>query len=213
MLRRWQNEKIERLFREDVRDLEQVRDIQNMKLLSDMLPDRVGSLLSINSIREDLQISHRAASNWLDILESLYHLYRIYPFTSKAIRSLKKESKLYLWDWSGISQPGIRFENCIASHLLKWVHFLYDYYGYKAELYFLRDISKREVDFLVVMDKKPWMAVEVKRSNDCLNPTISYFRDRLDIPYAFQVVGTAGVDRLVNGIRVISADRFLAALI
>jgi predicted AAA+ superfamily ATPase len=44
-----------------------------MQLLGDILPDRTGSLLSINSLREDLEVSHRAVSNWLNILESFYY--------------------------------------------------------------------------------------------------------------------------------------------
>ena len=143
-LRRWHNEKVERLFREDIRDLERVRDIGQMQLLGDLLPDRAGARLSINSIREDLEISHRSVSNWLNILESFYYLFRIYPFVGKTFRSLKKEAKLYLWDWSEISEPGARFENCVASHLLKLVHFLQDYEGYRANLYFIRSIEKKK---------------------------------------------------------------------
>lgn len=212
-LRRWHGEKIERLFREDIRDLEQVRDLHSMKLLSDILPERVGSLFSINSVREDLEVSHRAVTNWLNILESLYYHFRLYPYTGKTIRSLKKEPKLFLWDWSEVPEPGARFENLIASHLLKWVHFTSDYEGYKIELYFLRDADKREVDFLVVLDKKPWFAVEVKLSQANVSPALYYFKEKLKIPYVYQVVKTPGVDRLMDGVRVISAGRFLAALV
>ena len=213
ILRRWHNEKMERLFREDIRDMEQVRDLNSMKLLSDILPWRVGSLLSINSIREDLEVSHRAVTNWLNILEALYYHFRLYPYTGKTIRSLKKEPKLFLWDWSEVEEPGARFENMIASHLLKWVHFLYDYEGHKAGLYFLRNVDKKEVDFLVTVDKKPWFAVEVKLSDISVSPSLHYFKERLNIPYLFQVVKRPGVDRLINGVRVISASRFLTALI
>ncbi|MGD2090672.1 MAG: ATP-binding protein [Candidatus Aminicenantes bacterium] len=212
-LRRWHNEKVERVFREDIRDMEQIRDLDSMKLLSDMLPDKVGSLLSINAIREDLEVSHRAVSHWLNILEKLYYHFRLYPYSGKLTRSLKKEPKLFLWDWSEVNDPGARFENMIASHLLKWVHFLYDYEGYRAELYFLRNVDKKEVDFFITVDKKPWMAVEVKLTDTKVSPALYYFKERLNIPYLFQVVKTPGVDRFINGIRVISASRFLHALV
>jgi predicted AAA+ superfamily ATPase len=213
ILRRWHNEKVERLFREDIHDMEQIRDLDSMKLLSDMLPEKVGSLLSINAIREDLEVSHRAVTNWLNILEKLYYHFRLFPYTGKFSRSLKKEPKLFLWDWSEVNDPGARFENMIASHLLKWVHFLYDYEGYRAELYFLRNIDKKEVDFFVTADKKPWLAVEVKLSDTTVSPALYYFKERLNIPYLFQVVNLPGIDRLINGIRVISASRFLPALV
>jgi len=213
VLRRWHREKVDRLFREDIRDIEQVRDIVNMQLLGDLLPERAGSLLSLNSLREDLEVSHRAVSNWMNILESFYYCFRIYPFAAKNFRSLKKEAKLYLWDWSEIDKEPARFENCVASHLLKLVHFLQDWEGYRAQLHYLRSIEKKEVDFLVTIDKKPWFAVEVKINDVNASPYLYYYKDKLKIPFSYQVVKQPGVDRFTNGVRVVSANRFLAGLI
>lgn len=213
VLRRWHNEKNERMFREDILDIQAIRDIANMKLLGDMLPSKVGSLLSLNAIREDLEVSYRAASHWMDILESFYYHFRIYPFSANKIRSLKKEPKLYLWDWSEIEDDASRFENLIASHLLKFVHFITDYEGYHAELHFLRDVDKHEVDFLVTIDRKPWFAVEVKLNDTTLSPHLLYFKERLAIPYVYQVVKTTGVDRLEKDVRIVSAGKLLSGMI
>lgn len=212
-LRRWHNEKIERMFREDITDIEQIRDLSHMKLLSDILPDRVGSLLSTNSLREDLEVSHRAVSNWLNILENYYYHFRIYPYVRLSIRSIKKEPKLYLWDWSEVNDISARHENMMAVHLLKLCHYLYDFEGYKAELFFLRNVDKKEVDFLVTVDKKPWFAVETKISDTDISKSLLYFRDRLKIPHLYQVVKESGIHRLRQGVHVVSADRFLAGLI
>jgi uncharacterized protein len=212
-LRRWHNEKIERMFREDILDVQVIRDMGRMKLLSDLLPSKVGSLLSLNAIREDLEISFRAVSNWMDILEAFYYHFRIYPFSVKKIRSLKKEPKLYLWDWSEVEDDAVRFENLIASHLLKFAHFISDYEGYRAELFFLRDVDKREVDFLVTIDRKPWFAVEAKLNDTGLHQPLLYFKDRLSIPYVYQVVKKPSVDRIEKGVRIISAGKFLSGLV
>jgi len=212
-LRKWHRERNDRLFREDIRDIEPIRDIVNMQLLGDLLPDRAGSRLSINSLREDLEVSHRAISNWLNILEAFYYCFRIYPFVGKNYRSLKKEAKLYLWDWSEIKDESRRFENCIASHLLKLVNFLWDYEGYKAELYYLRNVDKKEVDFLVTIENKPWFCVEAKASNTNISSHLYYFREKLKIPFAYQVIKKSDVDRYINKIRVVSADVFLPGLI
>jgi len=212
-LRRWHNEKNNRLFREDIRDLEQVRELSSMQLLGDMLPARVASVLSLNSIREDLEVSHRAITSWMHILESFYYCFRIYPFVGKNYRSLKKDAKLYLWDWSEIEDESKRFENMIASHLLKLVHFLQDYEGYKANLHYLRSVEKKEVDFLVTIDDKPWFCVEVKLNNTSISPHINYFKEKIGIPFSYQVVKTSGVDLFSKGVRLISADRFLGATV
>jgi hypothetical protein len=212
-LRRWHNEKIDRMFREDILDVQAIRDIGNMKLLSDILPSKVGSLLSLNTIRQDLGVSFRAVAHWMDVLEAFYYHFRIYPFSAKKIRSLKKEPKLYLWDWSEVEDEAARFENLMASHLLKLVHFITDYEGYKSELYFLRDVDKREVDFLVTIGGKPWFAVEVKLNDTGLSPHLLYFKERLSIPYVYQVVKKTTIDRIEKDTRIISAGKFLSGLL
>ena len=212
-LRRWHNEKNNRLFREDIRDIEQIRDLSSMQLLGDMLPERAASLLSVNSLREDLGVSHRAVSSWLNILESFYYCFRVYPYSGKNYRSLKKEAKLYLWDWSEIDDEAARFENLIASHLLKLVHYLQDYEGYKARLNYLRSIEKKEVDFLISVGSIPWFAVEVKLNNISVSRNLHYFNEKLHIPFLYQVVKKSSIDTFTHGARVVSADKFLGGLI
>jgi len=212
-LRRFHNERLDRIVREDIRDIENVRDLSSLQVLVEILPGRVGSLFSANSLKEDLGVTHKTISLWLDVLERFYYHFRIYPFTSTTIRSLRKEPKVYLWDWSQIDNEAARFENMVASHLLKTIHFLYDTEGYKAELHFLRDREGREVDFLVSVNKKPWMAVEVKLSNKEISKNLKYFSERLKIPFIYQVIKEKGVDFTVNGIRAISADKFLSGLV
>lgn len=211
--RRWHNEKIERLFLEEIRSIEQIRDMESMKLLSDLLPQKVGSLLSINNLREDLEVSFRAVASWITVLEKFYYVYRIYPYSSKVIHSIRKAAKLFLWDWSEIENPGMRFENMIASHLLKLAHYLHDHDGYRAEVHFLRNIDQKEVDFLFTIDNKPWFAVETKLRDVNTSKPLLYFAKRMDIPYLYQIVKTPNVDILKDNVRILSADRFLAALI
>lgn len=211
--RRWEKERLERFFREDMRDLENVRDISSLQILSDMLPTRVGSPLSLNSLREDLEVSHKAVSHWIEVFERLYFLFRLRPFTTNAIRGLKKEAKAYLWDWSLVKDRGPRFENMIASHLLKFCHYLEDSEGYKTDLHYLRDVSKREVDFMVTIDRKPWFAVEAKIASDKISPDIKYFGDRLKIPYLFQITLDGEREFVEDGVHLMPATRFLTALV
>ena len=126
---------------------------------------------------------------------------------------LKKDAKLYLWDWSEIEDEPKRFENMVGSHLLKLAHFLQDYEGYKAILFFLRNVDKKEVDFFMTIDGKPWFSVEVKTNETTISPHLNYFKEKLNIPFSYQVIKKTGVDIFSKGVRVISADRFLAGLI
>lgn len=211
-LRRWQRQRFERFFQEDVRDLDAVRDLASLQILADLLPERVASPLSLNSLRENLETSHRAITHWMEVFERLYHVFRIRPFASTRVRSLQRMPKIYLWDWSVVPSEGARFENLVASHLLKFTHLLHDREGLDVELHYLRDRTGKEVDFLVTAGRKPWFAVEAKLGDTRVDPALVYFRDRLKVPWTYQVVRDARRDFIENGVRVVPADRFLAGL-
>ncbi len=185
--RRWQRERLSRVVYEDLRDLEHVRDIALVELLVEALPERVGSPLSIQNLCGDLQVAHETVARWIGILENLYVCFRIPPFGAPRIRAVKKENKLYLWDWSQVPGHGERFENLVACQLLKFCHRLEDTEGYRTELRFIRDTDRREVDFVVLRDGAPLFAVECKSGDRAPSPAIDYFRRRTLIDDFYQV--------------------------
>jgi hypothetical protein len=200
--RRWQRERLDRIVRDDVRDLERVREVSLIDLLVVALPSRVGSPLSVKNLREDLEVAHDTAERWLGILENLYVCFRISPLGPPRIRAVKKERKLYLWDWSAVADPRTRFENLVASHLLKLCHLREDTEGHRMELRFLRDTDGREVDFVVIENKKPVFAVEVKTGERSLSPAVRYFKQRTGIPRWYQV-HLGEKDAVVEGVRIL----------
>ena len=209
--RRWQRERLARVVYEDLRDLESVREVALVELLVEALPDRVGSPLSVRSLSEDLEVAHATVNRWLEILENLYVCFRIPPFGGPRIRAVKKERKLYLWDWSQTPDPGPRFENLVACHLLKYCHYIEDTQGHRMELRFIRDTDLREVDFVVLQDNKPAFAVECKTGERSPSPAIDYFRQRTQIEDFYQVhLGTR--DYLSNRTRVLPFKRFCQEL-
>ncbi len=185
--RRWQRERISRIIQIDLRDVERVEEISLLEVLIHALPSRVGSPLSLQSLREQLQVSHDSIRRWIHIFENLYLCFRISPYGSARIRAVKKEQKLYFWDWTQVDTPGIRFENFVASQLLKFCHYKEDTEGYKMELRFLRDIDKREVDFVVLQEGQPLFAVECKTGEKSKSSAALYFRERTKIPKFYQV--------------------------
>ena len=186
-LRIWQRDRISRVLRDDLRDLEKVREVSLLEQLVDLLPERIGSPLSVNSLREDLQVDHKTVERWLTVLENIYLCFRILPFGAPKIRAVKKERKLYLWDWSMAPEGGPRFENMVACQLLKYCHFIEDTEGHAMELRFIRDTDKREVDFVVLKDRRPLFAVECKTGERSVSPAIEYFAARTKIPRFYQV--------------------------
>lgn len=183
----WRRERLYRIVNDDIADLENLREYSTIETLAEALPDRVGSPLSLKALCEDLGVNQRTVAHWIEILEKVYYCYRISPFGAPKIRAVKKEQKAYLWDWSAVENEGIRFENMVASHLLKFCHFKEDTEGDVMELRFIRDHDKREVDFVVLKNKKPLFAVECKTGERQLSPAIRYFKERTNIPYFYQV--------------------------
>jgi uncharacterized protein len=212
-LRRFHNERTDQLIKQDIRDIENVRDLSLLQVLVELLPAKVGSRLSINALRGDLEVAHKTIKTWMDILERFYYHFRIYPYASTFIKSLRKESKMYLWDWSQVPDDGARLENMVASHLLKMAHFMHDTDGHRIGLHFLRDIEGREVDFLVTVDQKPWIAVEVKSRTESISKHLVYFVEKLNIPFSYQLTTVPGIDYIKNNIRIMSVDKFLSGLV
>jgi predicted AAA+ superfamily ATPase len=212
--RRWSREYRQLLVREEVASLERIADLGNLELLVLRLPELVGSPLSVNAVREDLQVSHKAVSNWLDILERLYALFRLSPFGASRIRSVKKERKHYHVDWSVVPADGPRFENLVASHLLKWVHFQQDTLGRDLDLRYFRDTDGREVDFVVVEGKRPRLLVECKWTDSEVDRGLRYLKARFPDASAWQLSAVGTKDyQTPDGIRVAPALRLLRDLI
>ncbi|MGI9549077.1 MAG: ATP-binding protein [Bdellovibrionales bacterium] len=210
-LNRWKKSRLELLVRTDIRDLEKIKELSLMELLVDLLPSKVGSPLSVKNIKEDLQVSHATVERWICILESLFFCFRIPPFGSPKIRAVKKEQKLYMFDWSQIENKSFKFENLVACQLLKYCHYQEDYKGLKTELRFLRDTDKREVDFIVLQNKKPLFAVECKTGEKQVSNSVKYFKERLNIPKFYQV-HLKNKDYESNKVRVLPFTKFCKEL-
>jgi len=211
--RRWNRERLQRILYDDLRDLENVREVSLIELLLDNLPERVGSPLSIQNLRELLSVAHDSVERWIRILETLYVCFRIPPFGAPKIKAVKKEQKLYFWDWSQVPSPGARFENLVASQLLKYCHWMEDTEGYAMELRYLRDVERREIDFVVLKNKRPLFAVECKTGEKSPSQVMHYFRERLQIPRYYQVhLGSADFGNEHTSVRVLPFITFCKEL-
>jgi predicted AAA+ superfamily ATPase len=212
--RRWSREYRTRVIRDDLASLERVDDVGALEQLSVRLPDAVGSPLSLNALREDLQVAHKTVERWMDMLERLMFVFRVAPFGPPRIKAVRKSQKHYHFDWTTIDDRGARFENLVGFHLLKESHYLEDVGGHAAELRFFRDVTGREVDFVQIVDRKPVRFVECKVADTAISPALMYLRRKFPSVSALQVLETPGVDRIVaEGVRLVSADVFLRELV
>ncbi len=211
--KRWRRTHSDTIIREDLLDLERVRDIKSIEIMIDLLRDRVGSTTSYSSLANDLQVSIHTVKHWLQILENLYMIFPVRPYHKNITRSILKEAKYFLYDTAAVNGDlGAKLENSVACALLRELHFIEDTKGCKTSLHYLRDKDKREVDFLVVIDNKPIQMIEVKVSDDNFSAPFFRFSDFLPSARPVQIVHHLKQKKSKGRARMVSAAQFLKEL-
>ncbi len=209
---RWRLQYVDSLLRIDVLDFENIHNLNAIRLVFDLLRERVGSPVSFNSIAEDVGISPHTVKKYIQILEALYIVFRITPFSKNIARSLLKVPKIYFFDTGLIKgDSGAKLENFVATCLLKHVFAKIDY---KAELYslnFLQTKEKNEVDFALVKNNQIEKIIEVKNSNSSVGEGLAYFHRKYNLP-ALQIVKELKRERVEDGIEIVQAHNFLKSL-
>jgi predicted AAA+ superfamily ATPase len=216
--RRWQSLRTEQLVREEVRDFTQIQQIDQLEVLVKLLSGRSAHQLIYGNLAKEVRVTIDTIRRWVDALQSLHLGFLVRPWFKNVTRSLRKEPKWFLRDWAAIEDAGDRAETFIACHLLKTVDGWNDMGLGEFELGYLRDKEKREVDFLVARDGKPWFLVEVKQSDGRVGRALEYFQRQVEAPHAFQVVLDAeyvGADCFAKrrGPMVVPARTFLSQLL
>lgn len=186
--RRWRSLRMDQLAREDLREVTRVQELGSMETLMRILAERSGQQLVFANLAAELGVAPETVRRWVDLLARLHFGFLVRPWFTNVAKSLRKEPKWFLRDWSGITDDGARAETLVACHLLKAVEGWTDLGLGEFELRYLRDKQKREVDLLVIRDQKPWFLVEVKKSETRLSPALAHFQEQTAAPHAFQAV-------------------------
>ncbi len=186
--RRWQSLRHEQLVREDLRDLTRIQQIDQLEHLVKLLANRSAHQLVYSNLAGEVRVSIDTVRRWVDVLCRLHVGFLVRPWFTNVSRSLRKEPKWFLRDWASIDDQGDRAETFVACHLLKAVDGWNDMGLGKFEIGYLRDKEKREVDFIVARDDKPWFLAEVKHGDESIGRALGYYQDRVKAPFAFQVV-------------------------
>lgn len=149
------------------RDVTELINIRNMRLFQNFLAlcaTRAGQLLNLNALASECGISQPTAKAWLSALENSYILFQLYPYYKNFSKRIVKTPKLYFYD-SGLLCHLLKItsEKQLQTHPLKGNLFenmmIAEYnkrMSHKNEvddLWFWRDSSGNEVDFLVENDK------------------------------------------------------------
>ena len=211
---RWSRLRLDRLSYEDTRDIKSISNLHAFRILLDIIPEKIGSLFSFYSLKEDVGTSYATVRDWVFLSTDLYYGFFIKPYSKNFKRSIKALPKFYLYDILQIpkSENSKRLENLSALHLLKACHFWTDIGEGFFELCFVKDKEKREVDFLITRDKKPWMLIECKSQSKNISPHLLYYSTKLKTPFNFQLIETTTYDKKhrLQNIRVMGYEKFFS---
>lgn len=186
--RRWQDLRLQQLFREDLRDLSRAHELTQIEALALQLKARSGEQIVAANLARDLGTNLPSTQRWINLLASLHHGFLLRPYAKSVSGSLRKTPKWYQRDWAVVDDPGKRAETLVACHLLKAVEGWTDLGLGRFDLAYLRDKQQREVDFVVLREGKPWFLVEVKTSGGVISPSLGHFQKRTGAEHAFQAV-------------------------
>lgn len=209
---KWRLNHLDRIVRDDVSAVEKIYDIRQLELLVELLSERVGSPISYQNLSEDLSVSPPTVKRWIEVLESLYVIFCVRPYSKSIKRSIKKEPKVYFYDIARVKDDiGMRLENLVACHLMKRAHFITDTKGIKSELSYIRNKEKKEVDFITLSNSKPEMMIEVKAGDDSVSKNLVYFKERSNCK-AIQLVHKLERNMTKSDISITNLSSWLANL-
>ena len=208
---RWRMQYTDGLIRNDILDFERIHDFRAIHLLFELLRTRVGSPVSFQSLATDINISPNTVKKYMQILESLFIIFRVTPYSNNIARSILKSPKIYFFDNGLVKSDGARFENFVAICLLKHVYGIEDYEGIPFQLHYLRTKEGQEVDFCLTRDGQPECMIEVKQSDTSLSKNLYRFNQKYQIP-GIQLVRHIKREQTIEGIELRRADQYLLEL-
>jgi len=211
---RWRRQYFDGLVRNDVLEFSRIQELNAMRLFAQLLRSRVGSPLSLASIARDLGVSPVTLKKYLDILEALYIVFVVRPWHDNIARATLQTPKVYFYDTGLVEgDEGLRFENLVATALLKQVQWQHDVQGKEAGLHYIRTKDGAEVDFALSDKNQLTHLVECKLSDDKPHRALQRFALEKAPVQAVQLVRHGRHSYTLGAVQITVAHEFLNGLL
>lgn len=209
---RWRLQYINSLLSTDIFEIDIIHNLKGMNQVLNILRSRVGSPASYSSISRDVGLSPTTVKKYIQILEAVYIIFTIQPYTERIHRSILKEPKIYFFDTGLVNgDKGARLENFVAVSLLKSLYAREDVLAESLKLHYLRTKEGIEVDFAVAKNNQIEKIIEVKTSDSSIGKSLRYYHDKYDFP-AIQLVMNLRNEFVESGISCLKAENYLSNL-
>ena len=211
---RWRRQYFDGLVRDDVLEFSRVQELGTIRMFAQMLRSRVGSPLSLASMARDLGVSPATLAKYLGILEALYIVFVVRPYHHNIARAVLQSPKVYFFDTGLVDgDDGLRYENLVATALLKHVQWQHDVQGQEAALHYIRTKDGAEVDFALSIKGRLTHLVECKLSDEKPHRALQRFAVEKAPVRAVQLVRNARHSYALGDIEVAQASTFLNELL
>ena len=210
---RWHNRYLADLVREDIAEYARIQEVRSMRRLLELLRGRTGLPLSIASLARELQMAPNTISRYLDILEALYIVFIVRPYSSNIARAILKRPKVYFFDTGLVrGDNDARLENACAAMLLKHIHFQQDVLGKASSLHYVRTKEGSGVDFMLCENGEPSVILECRHADR--KPAPMLFKLASVFPHAqcIQLVRELEQEELHRPVSVLKAAQWLSNL-
>ncbi len=210
----WRNNYVDSLIRDDVVDFGSIEKQKAMKDVFQIIRTKVSSPLSYQNIAEDVGLSATTVKRYVEILESLYIIFLIRPYSKKVSRAILKEPKVYFYDTGlVVGDESVVFENLVANALFKHVYGQREMKGEILNLNYIRNKEKKEVDFVLAhemgeIDK----LIEVKLTDNDISKNLSLFSGMLDANGVQIVKNLRHKLKISEKLEIVNAKDFLKTL-
>lgn len=207
----WKKTHLDIMLRQDLISQEDVKDLKSIELLIDLLKERVGSPISYSNLSNDMHVSDKTIKRWLQILENLYVIFKVIPYSKNIARSNLKQPKYYFYDVARVTAgDDAKYENLVACSLLKEVNFRTDCLGEDWDLAYLSKKGGLEIDFAITFENNLKFAVEAKLSDSNQAKNFTPFLNELKSVEKIQLVKNLEHEKMYpNGIEIRKASSWL----
>ncbi len=159
--RRWHARRQEKLLGHDLPTCAPVRDPSKLQMLAILLASRSGTRLVYSDLSRELGVAVDTVRRWVAVLVNLQYGFLVRPWHTRIPKAIRKEPKWFLRDWSAVADPLARARTLVACHLLKAADGWTDRGLGRFEVRYVGDKLRREADFLLLRDRRPWFLVEL----------------------------------------------------
>jgi uncharacterized protein len=211
---RLRNDRMELVTREDLRDLSRLTSWRGPADLVELLRERVARPTNFDNLAQSLGVSPPTSKAWVELLEKLYIVFLLPPYSNSLARSIRKDRRIYFFDCAAAyDETGApQLENLVACSLLKFTQFRKDAFGENWSLYYLRDKEDREVDFVVTRNRRVHWLIEVKSSDADLSRALKYYTEKLKPAESIQLVRNLDRPLEISGSKILPLGKWLEDL-